>query len=62
MGNDHYPIVFLALDGEWIKLIGAKQTLNKNLDIHRTNVETKSLIQRKTHTISFLITMMINFV
>ena len=51
--NNLYPIVFLALDGEYIKLIGAKQTLMKSENIHRTNVETKSLIQRKSHTIAF---------
>ena len=51
--NGHYPIVFLCLDGDWIKLIGAEQKLNINENIDRPNVETKSLIQRKSHTIAF---------
>ena len=51
--NGHYPIVFLCLDGDWIKLIGAEQKLNINENIDRPNVETKTLIQRKSHTIAF---------
>ena len=53
LGNNFYPIIFLAQDGDYIKLIGAKQTLNKRLAVDRTNVETKTLIRRKEHTFAF---------
>ena len=53
LGNNFYPIIFLAQDGDYIKLIGAKQTLNKGLAVDRTNVETKTLIRRKEHTFAF---------
>ena len=47
-----YPIVFLCLDGDWIKLIGAKQTLKLD-GINRPDVGEKPLIQKKSHTIAF---------
>ena len=54
--NSEYPIVFLAKDGDWLKLVGAKQTL-KNFNgenIDRANCETRSLdFQLKEHTMAY---------
>ena len=51
--NNLYPIVFIAKDGDYIKLIGAKQALKSDENIHRANVETKDLVRIKSHTITY---------
>ena len=54
LDNNHlYAIVFLALDGTWIKLIGAKQALATNIPVDRANCETKSLFEVKSKTYAF---------
>ena len=51
--NDEYPIIFLALAGPYIKLVGAKQTLEKNLDVHRDDIEVKTILKAKDYTYAY---------
>ena len=53
IANDHYPIIYLALDGSWIKLIGAEQALKQGKKADHTNVETKSLMEVKSKTYGY---------
>ena len=45
--------MFLTLKGDWIKLIGGEQVLEKDDNINRPDVGEKSLFQKKSHTIAF---------
>ena len=51
--NDLYAILYLAKDGEWIKLIGAKQALKKSIPVNHANCETKSLIMALDYTYAY---------
>jgi len=51
--NNLYAIVFLALDGDYIKLIGAKQALATNIPVTRANCETKDIFRVKSKTYAF---------
>ena len=51
--NKLYAIILLAQDGDWIKIIGAKETLATDENIHRANCEIKTLFQNKGQTYAY---------
>ena len=51
--NDLYPIVFLALDGCWIKLIIGNQHLRTNHHVTRVNLVTKAIFEVKDNAYAF---------
>ena len=49
--NDQYRLVFVAKDGGWLKLIGAKCGIKKNYEyINRVILETKGIINARANT------------
>ena len=55
INDQYYPILFLAKDGEWIKLFRAEQYIrNTNGEsIHRNDREPKELVKIKENTVAY---------
>ena len=51
--NNLYPIIYLAKDGDYIKLIGAKQALAKNIKVDHANCETRTLFRVKDYAYAY---------
>ena len=51
--NKLYAILLLAQDGNWIKIIGAKETIAKDENIQRANCETITLFRNKGQTYAY---------